>query len=202
MKQIPDGAINCLVTDPPYGVNGGSGTIGKARRHKSKYSLFPDTGQYITAVCVPAVVMALQKANGRGAVTPGPLWLCEYPNPDSFGAMYQPATVGMQRWGRCDAQPIFYYGRDPRAGKTISFCSWQLTEPPSVKGHPCAKPQRFWNKLVAKVSMLGDIVIDPFAGSGTTLVAAKQLGRKYVGIEINPDYCKIAEERLSQEELF
>lgn len=47
----------------------------------------------------------------------------------------------------------------------------------------------------------GETVLDPFLGSGTTAVAAKQLGRRYIGIEINPDYVNIAEDRLRQREL-
>lgn len=45
------------------------------------------------------------------------------------------------------------------------------------------------------------VILDPYLGSGTTAVAAKQLGRKYIGIEISPKYCKIAEDRLRQEVL-
>ena len=47
----------------------------------------------------------------------------------------------------------------------------------------------------------GDVVLDPFAGSGTTLKAAKELNRQFVGIEINPDYCTICEARLAQDVL-
>ena len=68
--------------------------------------------------------------------------------------------------------------------------------------HPTQKPLALFRYLVQTYTNPGDIILDPFAGSGTTLVAAKQLGRKYIGIEINPDYCKIAEDRLRQEELF
>jgi len=48
------------------------------------------------------------------------------------------------------------------------------------------------------VSKEGDTVLDPFLGSGTTAVAAKQLGRHYIGIEICPEYCEIAKQRLKQ----
>jgi site-specific DNA-methyltransferase (adenine-specific) len=47
----------------------------------------------------------------------------------------------------------------------------------------------------------GDVILDPFAGSGTTLKAAKELNRQWCGIEINPEYCAIAEARLSQDVL-
>jgi site-specific DNA-methyltransferase (adenine-specific) len=45
------------------------------------------------------------------------------------------------------------------------------------------------------------LVLDPFSGSGTTAKAAKELGRRFLGLEINPEYCAIAEQRLAQEVL-
>lgn len=51
---------------------------------------------------------------------------------------------------------------------------------------------------IATWSNPGDVVLDPFMGSGTTAKAAKALGRRYVGLEVNPDYCAIAEQRLAQ----
>jgi DNA modification methylase len=69
-------------------------------------------------------------------------------------------------------------------------------------GHPSQKPKKLMQELVKKFSKEGDIILDPFAGSGSTLLAAKNMGRKYIGIEISPDYCKIAEDRLRQDLLF
>jgi len=107
----------------------------------------------------------------------------------------------MQKWGRTDSQPIFYYGRDPRLGKTISFCSFVLTERPEKTLHPCAKPLAAWKKLLGKVSVEGETVLDPFAGSGTTGLAAKETNRKCVMIEINERFCEIIARRMSQEML-
>lgn len=67
------------------------------------------------------------------------------------------------------------------------------------KLHQYQKPLQLWKQLIEICSFEGETVLDPFLGSGTTAVAAKQLNRKYIGIEINPDYVKIAEERLKQE---
>lgn len=73
----------------------------------------------------------------------------------------------------------------------------------SVKNtHPTVKPVDLMRYLVRLVTPPGGIVLDPFAGSGTTLVAAKLEGRKAVGIEVNPEYCEIAKKRLEQGVLF
>ena len=65
-------------------------------------------------------------------------------------------------------------------------------------GHKSQKPIKLIKKLVEEHTKKGDTVLDPFLGSGTTAVACKELGRNYIGIEISPEYCKIAENRLAQ----
>ena len=67
--------------------------------------------------------------------------------------------------------------------------------------HPTQKPLSLISILVELFSNHGDTILDPFMGSGTTLRAAKDLGRKAIGIEIEEKYCEIAVRRLSQEVL-
>jgi DNA modification methylase len=62
--------------------------------------------------------------------------------------------------------------------------------------HPTVKPIALMEYLVKLVSPKGSLVLDPFAGSGSTLIACKNLGRQYIGIELDPEYIKIAEARL------
>jgi site-specific DNA-methyltransferase (adenine-specific) len=64
--------------------------------------------------------------------------------------------------------------------------------------HETQKPLEIFKKLISVSSKESDTILDPFLGSGTTLVAAKQLNRNATGIEISPEYCKIAEDRLKQ----
>ena len=64
--------------------------------------------------------------------------------------------------------------------------------------HPCPFPVKLVEKCITHTTEKGDIVLDPFIGSGTTAVACKRLDRNFIGIEISPDYCKIAEERLKK----
>ena len=68
----------------------------------------------------------------------------------------------------------------------------------TIKGckHPAIYPLSIIKELIKLLSKPNDIVLDPFVGSGTTAVAAKEIDRRYIGIEINEDYCKYARERL------
>ena len=65
-------------------------------------------------------------------------------------------------------------------------------------GHPCPRPLDTMQYLAAVASPSGGTILDPFMGSGTTLRAAKDLGRKAIGIEIEEQYCEIAAKRMSQ----
>lgn len=64
--------------------------------------------------------------------------------------------------------------------------------------HPCQLPVPLLERLILMSTDEGDIVFDPFVGTGTTAVAAKRLGRKYIGIDIDPQYIKITEKNLRQ----
>jgi DNA modification methylase len=64
--------------------------------------------------------------------------------------------------------------------------------------HPTQKPEELIAWIIKAVSRCDDTILDPFMGSGTTLVAAKRLGRKAIGIELNEKYCEIAVKRLAQ----
>lgn len=75
----------------------------------------------------------------------------------------------------------------------ISVPFWSM---PENTDHPTQKPEKLIAKLVLASSKPGDRILDPFLGSGTTAVVASKLGRKYCGIEINPEYCLWAAKRL------
>jgi site-specific DNA-methyltransferase (adenine-specific)/site-specific DNA-methyltransferase (cytosine-N4-specific) len=77
-----------------------------------------------------------------------------------------------------------------------------LIQPESVDGHPAAMPKELARRCISSGSHTNDVVLDPFMGSGTTLRAAKDLGRRAIGIEIEERYCEIAANRLRQEVLF
>jgi site-specific DNA-methyltransferase (adenine-specific) len=62
--------------------------------------------------------------------------------------------------------------------------------------HPTQKPEELLRKIILASSNLGDIVLDPFSGSGTTLVTAEQLGRKWVGCDMNAEYNEWAIDRI------
>ena len=83
------------------------------------------------------------------------------------------------------------------------FNVWTLAIPQSNfkegKYHEFQKPLEVLKRIIEIGSKENDLIFDPMIGSGTTLVAAKNLGRRFIGFEINPDYCKIAEDRLRQE---
>ena len=77
----------------------------------------------------------------------------------------------------------------------ISIPFWSM---PENTDHPTQKPEKLIAKLMLASSKPGDFVFDPFFGSGTTCVVAKKLGRKFSGVEQEPEYCQMAVKRLDR----
>jgi len=78
---------------------------------------------------------------------------------------------------------------------------WEIALGAYGAGHPAAYPEELARRHVGSWSNPGDVVLDPFAGSGTTLKAAKELNRRFIGIEINPAYVEICKARIAQDVL-
>lgn len=96
-------------------------------------------------------------------------------------------------------QPAYFYdaeGVRESSGANLRNC-WVLGPDASSKGHPAAFPRELARRCILLGSRPGDTVLDPFGGSGTTGAVAQELGRKAVLVEVNPDYVKICEERMS-----
>jgi DNA modification methylase len=102
---------------------------------------------------------------------------------------FEPCTIahaqGPMRWNGGGKQAVWTYG------------TCKVDRP----NHPCPKPEPLMSHLVRDFTDEGELILDPFMGSGTTLVAAKRLGRRAIGIELNEDYCKVAISRLRQRAL-
>lgn len=104
--------------------------------------------------------------------------------------------------------PVFFKGdwRRPRGERKTNierdeFLSWTLGlwefpgENPHKVGHPAPFPLELPRRLIKLYSYVDDLILDPFLGSGTTAVAAKHLGRRCIGVEIDQSYCQIAADR-------
>jgi DNA modification methylase len=96
----------------------------------------------------------------------------------------------------------YLFGVPPRSVPNQQVIPGRCTDSSSSGkevAHPCPRKIRHVRWLVKWWSELNETIIDPFAGAGTTLLAAKNLGRKAIGVEINEEYCSIAAQRMAQE---
>jgi len=191
-------AMTAMVTDPPYGVN----FKGSATKHTVRdgvgYESFEDTPEKVRDEIVPRFMLALGLVH-RAALTPGTRCSRFYPEPRAEGVIWYPSGANSGPWGFVMHQPIYYYGNCPYlAGSAGSRpTGFRSVEPAEKNGHPCPKPIGQMEWLVNRVSAaFDDVILDPFMGSGTTGVACMNLGRKFIGIEIEPKYFDIACRRI------
>ena len=199
-----------LITDPPYGVN----LVTKTSDYRDSEAfdngaslradvVYQDDPAHVRAL-VDEVIPRMLRLTDRALIFPGTRMMFAYPEPTAIGAVFTPNGAGRSPWGFQTMHPILYYGKDPfladgRGSRPNGF----RDEQPNRERipHPCPKPISWMRWAVARASREGETVLDPFMGSGTTLVAAKALGRKAIGIELEERYCEFAAIRCSQDVL-
>jgi site-specific DNA-methyltransferase (adenine-specific) len=153
-----------------------------------------------------------EREKGRGAKSnwkncSEDIWFCTISNNYTF-------NVDAVKHKRRVLAPYTDNNGKPKDWKRTNDGSFRLTHPsnlwtdisipfwsmPENTEHPTQKPEKLIAKLILASSNPGDLVLDPFLGSGTTSVVAKKLGRHYIGIEIDERYCCLSEKRLARVE--
>lgn len=220
MKGMPDNSVDLVVTSPPYN----KGYYDKHKPHKSDvwrqrniiYGNFKDNlkpYEYINQqtmllselcrVLKPngsifynhKVIIANHKAifpeyvfnfNVRQII----IWSRKN-TPQLAPIRFLPTTEYIYWITKKNIQPKFY-------NKNLIFDSeiWEFSAKPT-KNHPAPFPIELPKNCILATTAKGDIVLDPYMGIGTTAIACKGLGRRYIGIEINLEYCEIARRRVN-----
>ena len=172
MSGWPDGCVAC-VTDPPYGVG------------------FRDEewdGE------IPFIASKLPQMYDICMIITAPTTMWDYPRPDLVLCWTRSGSTSRTKSGTFNHwTPILLYGDNGPNPDLLKLPGYG--SPNGGIGHPSPKPLALMEWLINSISA-EYIILDPFCGSGTTCVAAKMLGRRYIGIDISPEYCQIAEERL------
>jgi len=99
-------------------------------------------------------------------------------------------------------EPVFYCHKRSKApwwyGPNNETTVWECKKPSKNEGHPTVKPLALAERAIRNSSARGDIVLDLFMGSGTTLIAAERMGRVACGMELEPRYCDLIKRRYEQ----
>jgi site-specific DNA-methyltransferase (adenine-specific) len=186
---------DAVVTDPPYGI-GWSRGMNNARASKAHTGILNDEN-------TEARDEMLTLADGKPSIVFGSFYAAYPANVKQVLVWQKPSdagVVGSVTGFRRDAEPIFLVGAWPLRlvtwSSVIRSSAGSIAHVATQTGHPHTKPIDLMLRLVELCP--GEVVADPFMGSGTTLVAAKRCGRQAIGIEVEERYCEIAAERLSQ----
>lgn len=206
---MPTLTADAVITDPPYGLNlraKQTRNPGRSGSHKvnEASTTYDDDPAVIRALIAEVMPLVFAVAD-RALIFPGSAMLYAYPEPAALGTVFNPAGSGYSSWGFQCSQPILYYGKYPslqdgNGHHPNGFIDRWSADTGGID-HPCPKPLHWMTWAIAKASREGETILDPFVGSGTTLVAAKKMGRKAIGIELSERYCEIAAGRLNQQVL-
>jgi len=177
------GRVDAVITDPPYGVGFADWDD---RKIKGMFSTWLD----LMLRVAPVVTFTC----GWSKLAE---W-CVIRKPNAYLYWYKPGAMGFGPFGFTHIDPMPVWGKTKVRGMTDVIYAPIIVE---KNAHPTQKPIRWGTETLLRISEPGDLVLDPFMGSGTTGVACVKTGRRFIGIEIDPTYFGIAERRIREAQL-
>lgn len=196
-------SVDLIVTDPPYG------QAYQSNRGHGHAGIVGDDGSLDVPAALALACRCLRR--GRHAYVFGPADLSGTPLTAQVELVWDKGIVGMGNlelpWSKSH-EPITFavyepsqanrkkgYGRLAARLRKGSVVRSERTNGAGTTCHPTQKPVDVLRQLIESSSLIGETVLDPFVGSGSTLSAARQEGRRSIGIEIDERYCEIAAKR-------
>jgi len=195
------GKVDAVVTDPPYGqkwntdtrrFSGGRYGDGRRGQGKKHLEIMGDNRPFDPLPWLKFPDVVLWGANHYSSKLPigsTLIWLKR--SPDLMGTFLSDAEIGWSKGGHGVYGHYFQFPPPVRAIEIGGDPCFPITE------HPTQKPLSLMRWCIEEFT-IGDIILDPYMGLGTTGVAAVKLGRKFIGIEIEPKYFDIACRRISE----
>ena len=199
MKQMPDKCVDLVVTDPPYGVSfkkkGEPYMIGDhvnpmPRLYPEVHRVLKDDGAIFMFTSMSYLTESFHQFQTYFKLHNIIIW-------DKINPIY-PRSKGHFR---LQYEPILYgskglhHLKNKKSGDIIQ-CRIPRGK---IRQHPTQKPEGVIDKILDSCLDEKSVVLDPFCGSGTSLVSAKKSDRNFIGIEISEKYCEIARQRLRQD---
>lgn len=208
--ELANESIDCIITDPPYGVSYGDGS-GRGGSNDD-FEDDPASALGLLRCIVPELRRVLKPSGHLYSFFSTNLWQATLDIYKSAGfdvkdlvcVWVKPGNAtGVGNWDYNFANSwepfLFANNQTRRLGfKRKNVFTYQADSGPA-RFHPTQKPVELLRELIQLSTQPGDIVFDPFCGSGSTLVAASQLRRKYLGFELNNHFVQICFRRLADE---
>lgn len=189
MKDIPDKSVDLILTDPPYGKKADKGTNGFGSSKNRKYS-----GEWDKAIPEKEVFSEMFRIS-KNLVIFGGNYFCHLLPPSNCWIFWdKKGDIAFQN-PFADGELIYTTFKKP-VKKIVFKQQGFITDSKDKRYHPTQKPTELVSQLIEMYTKPGDLVCDPFLGSGTTGVSCVQTGRNFIGMELDKKYFEIAKQRI------
>lgn len=189
MKAIPNGSVDLIITDPPYGKKADRGTNGFGAAKNRRY-----TGGWDQAIPTPEYFSEMLRV-AKNVVIFGGNYFCHLLPPTNGWIFWDKKGDVQFKNPFSDGELIYTSFKGPLK-KIVFKQQGFVTDSKDKRYHPTQKPSELVQQLLEKYTNPGDVVLDPFMGSGTTGVACANTGRKFIGMELDAEYFEIAKRRV------